>query len=123
MSLEAFKAAKAVAEALRKQLFTADIYGDLYDREDDEKEPNGIVIFRSNATEHDPLMTVVAEDLELLIEYCATFAYKTFAIYKNGERIGYGRGTEDSNGYDPNFEYDRNYTQANTNKLFKNDLL
>lgn len=108
MSLEAFKAAKAAAEALRKQLFTADIYGDLSDRDEwEEDEPDGIVIYRPNTNEHDPEMTVVAEDLQLLIEYCAAFPSRSFAIYKNGERVGTGRSTEDSNGYDANFEYDK----------------
>jgi hypothetical protein len=107
MSLEAFKATKAVAEALRKQLFTADIYGSFHDREDDENEPDGIAVVQSYQSEDDPQITVAAEKLDVLIDYCASFLYRTFAIYKNGERVGTGRSSEDSNGYDANFEYDK----------------
>jgi hypothetical protein len=110
MSLAAFKAAQAVVEALRKHLFTADIYGDFNDKDErDEREPDGIVIYRPSISEHDPEMSVCAEDLELLIEYCASFEYKTFAIYKDGKRIGTGRSEVDSNGINPRFEYDSDY--------------
>jgi len=107
MSLAALKKTLEIAEALRKLLYTADIYGDFNDKDErDEREPDGIVIYRESTSEHDPEMTVCAEDLELLIEYCASFEYKTYAIYKNGNRIGTGRSEVDSNGINPRFEYD-----------------